>query len=240
MRWSIGEIGLLARIERNSHLVELSLNQANERLGCRRIANLLSSNLDPLQKNRVGYVDTTYRLHGSKVTTNFVAMQTKLCNNFVGLYLKADRQMFCTIHNSDMQERFALGRKVREWRKSKGLGQKQVADHVGVNAQTISNLETGATRRLQSYEEMKKLAELMGLPVEELFIAADELDPGPTAEDVLILIEKLSPLEAERFAKLLWESGRISQPHQQMELPEGAPPMKGPPIENKTQRPRKP
>lgn len=73
-----------------------------------------------------------------------------------------------------------LGVLVRKYRKDNSLSQSALASRLGVNWQSILNLEKGKTQKLQS-EAMQKLAEVMGIPITKLVEAIDEHDPRPIA-----------------------------------------------------------
>lgn len=74
-----------------------------------------------------------------------------------------------------------LGEMVRAWRETKGMSQSALGARVGVDGQTISNLEGGRTRSLK-LKHLRKLAEVMGKPIEELTAAVPGRAAGGTVK----------------------------------------------------------
>ena len=70
----------------------------------------------------------------------------------------------------------AVGRNVRIWRMAKGLSQAQLATRLDVTFQQIQKYEVGANRI--GTGRLVKLAALLGVPIEDLFDAADGVDPS--------------------------------------------------------------
>lgn len=92
----------------------------------------------------------------------------------------------------------ALGRKVRELRRSRGMTQKELASAVGVTGAQLHRYETGATRVAAS--RMIAIAEALGVRPDVLLgSAAPEAQAPPPAEastgdDLLELIQLFSAI----------------------------------------------
>lgn len=92
----------------------------------------------------------------------------------------------------------ALGRKVRELRRSRGMTQKELAGAVGVTGAQLHRYETGATRVAAS--RMIAIAEALGVRPDVLLESAapDAMPPPPpettTGDDLLELIQLFSAI----------------------------------------------
>lgn len=61
-----------------------------------------------------------------------------------------------------------LGDFLREWREGMGFSQSEVADKIGVDKQSIYNIESGATKNMQP-ANLRRLAEVTSEPLDNLF-----------------------------------------------------------------------
>lgn len=92
----------------------------------------------------------------------------------------------------------ALGRKVRELRRSRGMTQKELASAVGVTGAQLHRYETGATRVAAS--RMIAIAEALGVRPDVLLGSAvpEAAPPAPaeatTGDDLLELIQLFSAI----------------------------------------------
>lgn len=77
---------------------------------------------------------------------------------------------------------------LREWRKSKGLTQDQLAERAGMSKPFISQLETGARQYTQ--ETLERLAEVLGTEPASLIMRNPEITDAPWT-----LLETITPLE---------------------------------------------
>ena len=62
--------------------------------------------------------------------------------------------------------------KIRRARQKKGITQTELSEMVNATKQSICNWEHG--RGIPNYEKLKKLSQILGVPIEELFNSADE------------------------------------------------------------------
>ncbi len=87
----------------------------------------------------------------------------------------------------------SVGRAIAAARRARGLFQKDVAAHLGVEQETISRFERGET--LHPLDRLLDLALLFDVPVSAFFAGA----PGPTMQSLDELMDLLSLLsERER------------------------------------------
>ena len=111
-----------------------------------------------------------------------------------------------------------VGERIRAARKQAGLTQRELGDRLGIQYQSIAQWET--SRRIPKYENIKKIADVLQVPVESL-IHDDERSaemsntpeifvPGGTVteEEVKKLSDKIAQ-EAERQG-LPWWSGMFN------------------------------
>lgn len=89
--------------------------------------------------------------------------------------------------------RMSVGRAIASTRRARGLFQKDVAAHLGVEQETISRFERGET--LHPLDRLLDLAVLFDVPISAFFSSA----PGPATQSLDELIDLLSLLsEHER------------------------------------------
>lgn len=85
---------------------------------------------------------------------------------------------------------FPFGRFLRELRDKKGVTLKQVEEGTGLSNAYISQLETGARRRLPAPDKLKALADYFNVGVKELLEKAGYVDAGEIHETFEQRIEK--------------------------------------------------
>jgi len=96
--------------------------------------------------------------------------------------------------------------KIKKLRKNKGLGQKQLAEIVGINTTHLSRLETG--RYLPSIEVLKKLADALQVSTDYLLSDTDEDAKEITIQDQsfvdkIRLIDSLDEKEKETVINVI-------------------------------------
>jgi transcriptional regulator with XRE-family HTH domain len=64
-----------------------------------------------------------------------------------------------------------LGKLVRRYRLARGLSVRQVAEPLGINPGSLAQIEDGRVKQ-PSFERLQALADLLGAPADELFVAA--------------------------------------------------------------------
>lgn len=91
---------------------------------------------------------------------------------------------------------------IRELRKKAGIGQKELADIIGVSIPTVSDWETG--KKQPSKERLRKLAEYF--QVDELIILGKTVintGEGPVTDEAKIISDGIDKLPQEQRARAL-------------------------------------
>lgn len=70
----------------------------------------------------------------------------------------------------------ALGEKVREWRRARGMSQPDLAEAAGVDQSFISHVETGRNRE-PAIEYLRKIAKGLDIPLSVLLLAGELITP---------------------------------------------------------------
>lgn len=70
---------------------------------------------------------------------------------------------------------------IREVRLNKGIRSKTISDLIGIKRITYYKKETGAVKF--SLDEAKKIADFMGMPIEEVFFAETEIEEIEKGDD---------------------------------------------------------
>ena len=99
-----------------------------------------------------------------------------------------------------------VGRRVAQARKDRGFTQGQLSEAVGIEAVTLSRLETGD--RALSLSTLANLAGALGVPVGELLDVGRDLpqpDHSPDEVELLRLFSHLSPSQKDVFVRLARE-----------------------------------
>ena len=60
-----------------------------------------------------------------------------------------------------------MGEKIKQWRESHGLSQRQFAEKAGVSRQWMSNIESGESVNV-TVGKLKQISQLTGIPLSEL------------------------------------------------------------------------
>lgn len=100
----------------------------------------------------------------------------------------------------------SIGSRVREARKHNNLTQKDVADHLGRTAASISELERG---RVQiSATDLMKIAELLLKPIEYFY---GEDYSGPEVQDLIAIVRAHDPSERQVLIEIIRSVQKIQQ-----------------------------
>lgn len=75
-----------------------------------------------------------------------------------------------------MDLRKPLGNKIKYFRKLKGLTQEQLAERIGIETNTLSNIETG--KSFMSFKVFQKLPEILEVQPYEFFIYDENITAG--------------------------------------------------------------
>lgn len=74
-----------------------------------------------------------------------------------------------------MDLRKPLGNKIKYFRKQKGLTQEQLAEKIGIETNTLSNIETG--KSFMSFKVFQKLPEILEVQPYEFFVYDENITP---------------------------------------------------------------
>ncbi len=96
-----------------------------------------------------------------------------------------------------------LGERIRELRKAKGLTQEQLAELVGVEPRHISRVEGGYSS--PSIERLARIAEILDVPIKELFDYMHLNDSEDRLKDIEDAIGGMS----EEYQKILYKIVRV-------------------------------
>lgn len=88
------------------------------------------------------------------------------------------------------KEPFLFGRYLRELREKKGVTLKEVEEATGLSNPYISQLETGARRKLPAPDRLKALANYFNVTINEMLEKAGYVDSGEITETFEQKIEK--------------------------------------------------
>ena len=92
-----------------------------------------------------------------------------------------------------------LGERIREIRKSKGFTQEQLAEMVGVEPRHISRVEGGYNS--PSIERLAKIAEALGVQINEFFNFMHLDTPAKRLEDIDSIINGLD----EKYQQIIYK-----------------------------------
>ena len=96
-----------------------------------------------------------------------------------------------------MDLRKPLGNKIKYFRKQKGLTQEQLAEKIGIETNTLSNVETG--KSFMSFKVFQKLPEILEVQPYEIFIYDENL----TVEYKEQLVKKIKKNKNSRVLFLI-------------------------------------
>lgn len=96
-----------------------------------------------------------------------------------------------------MDLRKPLGGKIKYYRKLKGLTQEQLAEKIGIETNTLSNIETG--KSFMSFKLFQKLPDILDVQPYEFFIYPEYMTSAYKEE----LIEKIKKIENSNILFLI-------------------------------------
>lgn len=92
-----------------------------------------------------------------------------------------------------------LGERIREFRKTKGLTQEQLAELIGVEPRHISRIEGGYNS--PSIERLAKISEVLNVPIKEFFNFMHLNTPEERIDDIDTLIKGMS----EEYQQIIYK-----------------------------------
>lgn len=99
-----------------------------------------------------------------------------------------------------MDKKKALGQRIRELRKLKGLSQEKLAEIVGLEPPSICYIESG--RNYPAFQNLEKITEALGVTFSDIFI----FDKYNESEDIIFEINRIlkeNPAKVKDFYKII-------------------------------------
>ena len=93
-----------------------------------------------------------------------------------------------------------LGKRIQEIRKSKKLTQEQVAELVGIEVVSLSNIENG--KYYPTAENLEKIINILDVSAEKLFCFGHHETPENLVSEIVEILEK-NPDKIKDFYKIL-------------------------------------
>ena len=111
-----------------------------------------------------------------------------------------------------MTEEFGV--RLRKAREAKGLSQAELAQLTHLQPSAISHFETG--RRAPSFDNLKRLADALGISVDYLLARQDEpKNAGPKVQQLFRHFEEMSPEDQEFVERFVDRLLRKDEDHDQ-------------------------
>lgn len=101
-----------------------------------------------------------------------------------------------------------LGAKLKAIRRSKGVTLQQIADQTGLSKSFVSQIETGAAN--PSIASLKKITDVLGIPLAALFHAGEEAEEAGTPSEVAEPQGEVRVVRRDR-RKMLVEPGKMGR-----------------------------
>lgn len=99
-----------------------------------------------------------------------------------------------------MDKKKALGRRIRELRKNKGLSQEKLAEMVGLEPPSICYIEVG--RNYPAFQNLEKIIDVLGVTYSDVF----NFDKYKESDDIIFEINKIlkeNPSKIKDFYKII-------------------------------------
>ncbi len=93
-----------------------------------------------------------------------------------------------------------IGSRIRELRKNKNINQEQLAELVGVEPTSVSNIENG--RNYPSFNTLEKMVEVLGITFNDIFIFQHHQDIKDLKKEINEIINN-NPDRLKDFYKIL-------------------------------------
>ncbi len=105
-----------------------------------------------------------------------------------------------------MDLRKPLGNKIKYFRKQKGLTQEQLAEKIGIETNTLSNIETG--KSFMSFKVFQKLPDILEVQPYEFFIYPEYMTASHKEELIKKLKKIKNPNTLFLIEKILYHTDR--------------------------------
>ena len=96
---------------------------------------------------------------------------------------------------------YAIGQRIRKYRKAKGLSQEQRAEIVDISTTHMSHIETGNTKL--SLQVFVDLAEALQVNVDSLLTDVNMTNKQQTYQEIMDILDQCTPAQAQALKEII-------------------------------------
>lgn len=96
---------------------------------------------------------------------------------------------------------YAIGQRIRKYRKAKGLSQEQLAEIVDISTTHMSHIETGNTKL--SLQVFVDLAEALQVNVDSLLTDVNMTNKQQTYQEIMDILDQCTPAQAQALKEII-------------------------------------
>ena len=96
---------------------------------------------------------------------------------------------------------YAIGQRIRRYRKAKGLSQEQLAEIVDISTTHMSHIETGNTKL--SLQVFVDLAEALQVNVDSLLTDVNMTNKQQTYQEIMDILDQCTPAQAQALKEII-------------------------------------
>ena len=96
---------------------------------------------------------------------------------------------------------YAIGQRIRRYRKAKGLSQEQLAEIVDISTTHMSHIETGNTKL--SLQVFVDLAEALQVNVDSLLTDVNMTNKQQTDQESMDILDQCTPAQAQALKEII-------------------------------------
>ena len=96
---------------------------------------------------------------------------------------------------------YAIGQRIRKYRKVKGLSQEQLAEIVDISTTHMSHIETGNTKL--SLQVFADLAEALQVNVDSLLNDVNMVNKQQTYQEIMDILAQCTPAQAQALKEII-------------------------------------
>mgnify|MGYP002673348317 CR=1 FL=1 len=96
---------------------------------------------------------------------------------------------------------YAIGQRIRKYRKAKGLSQEQLAEIVDISTTHMSHIETGNTKL--SLQVFADLAEALQVNVDSLLTDVNEASKQRVYQEIADILDRCTPVQAQALKEII-------------------------------------
>lgn len=96
---------------------------------------------------------------------------------------------------------YAIGQRIRKYRKAKGLSQEQLAEMVDISTTHMSHIETGNTKL--SLQVFVDLAEALQVNVDSLLTDVNMTNKQQTYQEIMDILDQCTPAQAQALKEII-------------------------------------